>query len=422
MTQEGHGVVGRLVEGAQKSGPGWMLSAYTLGSGTAITSVLAGSMFGYALLWVNPLAMLIGVAVLTGAAYCALSSDKSPFHRFRTELNPALAYAWGIGSLLASVIWHLPQYGMVYASIRGLGGFEPSGFSQFVVGGVVVVVSVVITWQYRAGKGLLVYEGIMKLLVWMTVVCLVVLMFKLPIAWGQAAKGLVSFRIPTGSGIFIFGLMGAAVGINMTFLYPYSIRCKGWGRNDARLARRDLLTGMLVPFAAATGMLMIAATATLYGGDAVDRSKITQIAHVFTPAFGPKVGPTLFLLGLLAMPLGTITLHMLTCGFILSEMTGAEQGGRMWKIGTLIPAVGVVGVAYPLPVWLPVPTSAICLILLPIAYIGFALLVRRDVKKPDAAPFPGGKAMLYTMYAAIAAVTVVAAIKAGSEIAKLIAP
>lgn len=409
--EQQRGLVCRLVEGAKNSGPGWLLSAYTLGSGTALSTILAGSQYGYDLLWVNPLAMLIGCVVLSGAAYFALSSDKSPFCRFKTELNPALAYAWGIGSLLASIVWHLPQYGITYAAIRELGGFAVSPASQFAVGGIVLVISTALTWQYkRGGSGMLIYETVMKFFVWMTVICLFILMFKLDIDWGAVVGGLVSFRMPAGSSIFIFGLLGAAVGINMTFLYPYSVRCKGWTAKNAGIARRDLLLGMFLPFIIATGMLTIAAAATLHG-QTIDTSKITQIAHVFTPAFGPSIGPRLFLLGLLAMPLGTITLHMLTCGFIISEMTGAEQGSGVWKIGTLIPAIGVIGVAYPLPIWLPVPTSALCLILLPIAYIGFLLLFKRDLGRPDAAKFRGAGVQLALTYAAIAVITLAAAMK-----------
>lgn len=409
MSEGNRGPLGRMAEGARKSGPGWLLSAYTLGSGTAITSILAGNKFGYSLLWVNPVAMLMGVIVLSGAAYFALSSDKSPFYRFRTELHPLLAYAWGIGSLLASVIWHLAQYSMVYATIRGLGGFSDSVASKIAVGAIVLAISVLVTWQYRSSSGLLIYEAIMKLFVWMTIICLLVLMFKLNISWDEVFKGFIGFRIPEGSAIFIFGLLGAAVGINMTFLYPYSVRSKGWSKEGPKLALRDLVTGMLLPFVFATGLLMIASAATIHG-KTVDTKDVALIASVFKPAFG-NIGPSLFLLGLLAMPLGTITLHMLTCGFILSEMTGREQGSAMWKLGTLIPAIGVLGVAYPMPVWLPVPTSAICLILLPIAYIGFLLLCIKDVRKPDALPLPGGRFMLYLMFASIVVVTVAAGIK-----------
>ncbi len=407
---ERRGALTRLSEGARRSGPGWLLSAYTLGAGTAVTSILAGSAHGYSLLWVNPLAMLMGVVVLSGAAYFALSSEKSPFQRFRTELHPAMAYAWGIGSLAASVIWHLSQYGMVYAIARELGGFEVTTGSRIAVAGIVLLVSITLTWQYRRGSGLLIYESILKFFVWMTVLCLFVLMLKLRIDWAAVGRGVVSFHVPASHDgrMFIFGLLGAAVGINMTFLYPYSVRSKGWGPGEVRFAIRDLLTGMLLPFVFATGMLTIAAAATLHGTE-IDRSKVAQLAHVFSPAFGPKVGPVLFLLGLIAMPLGTITLHMLTCGFILSEITGREQYGPMWRVGTLIPAVGVLGVAYPLPVWLPVIASATCLTLLPIAYIGFVLLFRKDISKPEAAPFPGGRRALLPMYVSILVVVAAAA-------------
>ncbi len=415
-----NGLVCKLVDKARMSGPGWLLSAYTLGSGTAITSVLIGSQFGYDLLWVNPISMLMGVLVLTGAAYFALSSEKSPFQRFKTELHPAVAYAWGIGSLLASVIWHLPQYGMSYALIRELGGFEAGVGSQVVVGAVILVVSLVLTWQYRQGTGLLIYESIMKGFIWLTIICLGILMIKLPIDWSAVGKGFAGFKIPAGSNIYIFALLGAAVGINMTFLYPYSIRCKGWGAAQTKNARNDLFTGMFLPFVLATAMLMIACAATLHAsGTEVDRSAVTQIGNVFAPVFGKTVGPVLFYLGLLAMPLATITLHMLTSGFIISEMTGTEQGSTPWKIGTLIPAIGVLGVAYPLPVWLPIPTSALCLILIPIAYISFAVLVSKDTKKPGAARYPGGDVGKYLMFTSVGVMTAIALINTVIQIKKL---
>ncbi|MBE3069296.1 MAG: hypothetical protein IMZ66_03570, partial [Planctomycetes bacterium] len=42
---------------ARRSGPGWLQSAMTLGGGTAAASLTLGALFGYRLLWVQPLAM-----------------------------------------------------------------------------------------------------------------------------------------------------------------------------------------------------------------------------------------------------------------------------------------------------------------------------------------------------------------------------
>jgi len=408
----GSGSEAKRTEGFSRSGPGWLLSAYTLGSGTAVGSLWAGAAFGYDLLWVQPLAMLLGVIVLSGAAYFTLQSDRSPYGRFKTEIHPSMALAWALASLLASIIWHFPQYGLAFAALKGLIGFQETGFTQFIVGACILVASTAITWSYGSRRGVAVYETIMKALVWMIILCLGAVIVASRVPWNEVGRGLASFRWPQGSSTVIFGLLGAAVGINMTFLYPYAVRSKGWGRADTRFAVRDLVLGMFLPFVFATGMMVIASAVTLHaGGIVLDKSRITEMAQVFTPVFGSRVGPMLFNLGILGMPLSTITLHMLTCGFILSEMTGKEQYGLAWRIGTLIPAIGVLGVVVPLKGWLPITASAVCLIFLPIAYIGFLLLFRREAYKPDAVRVPARSAVMSLMVGVIIVITVSAVLK-----------
>ena len=46
------------------SGPGWLQGAMTLGGGSAVTSLMIGAVYGYELLWLQPLAMLIGCIML----------------------------------------------------------------------------------------------------------------------------------------------------------------------------------------------------------------------------------------------------------------------------------------------------------------------------------------------------------------------
>jgi len=45
----------------KRTGPGLLQSAMTLGAGSAAASVVAGASFGYTLLWVQPIAMFLGV-------------------------------------------------------------------------------------------------------------------------------------------------------------------------------------------------------------------------------------------------------------------------------------------------------------------------------------------------------------------------
>ena len=364
--------------------------------------------------------MLMGVIILSGAAYFTLQSDVSPYERFKRELCPAMALAWALTSLFASVIWHLPQYGLAFAALQELIGFQETTLTQVLAGGAILLVSTAITWSYSRRGGVLVYEGIMKLLVWMTIICVAVVVIASRVNWGEVAAGLTSFRRPEGSTMVIFGLLGAAVGINMTFLYPYSLRSKGWGKADAGFAVRDLVTGMLIPYVVVTWLMVIASTVTLHAsGIMLDKGRITEMAGVFEPVFGSQIGPLFFNIGILAMPLGTITLHMLTSGFILSEMMGRKERDWVWRLGTLIPAIGVLGVAYPLKGWLPVTASAICLIFLPIAYIGFVILFWKEARKPDAVRVPARKPLLGVMCGVILVITSLAVLKAADAIKAL---
>ena len=85
----------------------------------------------------------------------------------------------------------------------------------------------------------------------------------------------------------------------------------------------------------------------------------------------------IFGLGILGMALSSITMHMLICGFAACEIFGVEPGGWRYRLACLIPApAGVAGVVlWPyIGSWIAIPTSAICGLMLPIAFIAFFIL------------------------------------------------
>jgi hypothetical protein len=81
------------------TGPGWLQSAITLGAGSAGSTILAGAAFGYKLLWVNPLAMFLGVVVFAAVGRQTLLTHARPYDVFRKRLHPALALFWGLAVL-----------------------------------------------------------------------------------------------------------------------------------------------------------------------------------------------------------------------------------------------------------------------------------------------------------------------------------
>jgi Na+/proline symporter len=86
-----------------------------------------------------------------------------------------------------------------------------------------------------------------------------------------------------------------------------------------------------------------------------------------------------FGLGIVAMALSSIMMQMLCSGFALCEMLGKEARGATYRVGMLLPAVGVLGAVFwnDIRLWVAVPTTVLCGFLLPLAYVGFLILQRK---------------------------------------------
>lgn len=368
----------------RECGPGFLQSALTLGAGTAASSLFAGALYGYGLLWVAPVAILIGVAALAAVARRTLESDERPLPAMRRRAGPFFAWAWAGGALLASVIWHFPQYNLAAASlvdaaeVLGAPGLHPG-----VASGVVLAWAVGLSLTYgKDARWVRIYERALKWMVWAIVLALIWVVAQTDTDWGGVARGFVPFRFPeaaaSGPSSIEVALSGlaAAVGINMVFLYPYSLRARGWTRERLSLARFDLLLGMALPYAVATSLLVIATANVLHAQGAVldQKAAIGTTARVLGDVIGPVSGRLLFDFGMLAMALSSITLHMIVCGLVAMEVCGFAFGSRAHRLCCLIPVPGALApfVWADYAVYLALPTSILCGALLPLAWLGFA--------------------------------------------------
>ena len=115
---------------SKMTGPGYLQSALTLGGGSAVASLFAGSYLQYGLLWVQPAAMLLGIIMLAAISHQTLSTGARPFSTIAVIFHPALAWIWALGALAVTVIWHFPQYalaaGMTEDMIKAATGWQPS--------------------------------------------------------------------------------------------------------------------------------------------------------------------------------------------------------------------------------------------------------------------------------------------------------
>ena len=74
------------------TGPGFIQSAVTLGAGSAGSCLIAGSMFGYRLIWVQPVAMILGMFMFFAMAKQAVAVRRCPSRRCGTNSTSCLPF------------------------------------------------------------------------------------------------------------------------------------------------------------------------------------------------------------------------------------------------------------------------------------------------------------------------------------------
>tara|TARA_B100000475_G_scaffold200519_1_gene185120 strand:- start:1173 stop:2798 length:1626 start_codon:yes stop_codon:yes gene_type:complete len=475
---------------AKLSGPGWLQGAITLGGGSLAGSLYLGVIGGYELLWLQPLMMIFGVLMLSVIGYVTLSTGEKPFVAINKHINPVLGWGWLVAAMLANLVWAMPQFSLGTAALQqnfgilnGNGGEYWCALFLFCVGSVVV-------WSYDSGsKGVKIFETILKLMVAIVVLSFfgVVVAMAGDLDWGAIFSGFIpNFSLlsePASKFTSIISessnqeywrevildsqrdrmvtAAATAVGINMTFLLPYSMLRKGWGKEHRGLATFDLSIGLFLPFFLATTCVVIASASQFHGKydeGLLDSSKATALTKKLEGAYnknitafkakngegaepnkvdreiaamlvsrdsfqlagslknltGSKVlTQTIFGIGVLGMAISTIIILMLINGFVTTEMLGAEIGGMKHKIGSILPGItGALGFLFlwsnaDAKFWLAVPTSVFGMVLLPIAYITFFLMINSKSLMGDAIPTGNKRIVLnISMLVALIAATI----------------
>jgi len=491
------------------SGPGWLQSGITLGGGSLSSSLYLGVLVGFSFMWLQPLAMILGIIMMSAIAYVTLSAGERPLHAINKHVNPVLGWGWLLASMMANLVWSLPQFALGTAALRqniipGLLGPAVMAEvpSKMIAGAIFLAFCLTFTLTYGAGgKGTKIFEILIKTIVSMIVLCFLGVVVKLSIEgkirWGEILNGLVPdlslFVKPTDyimphiekvSTQFqsfwtnmivgqqrdvMISAAATAVGINMTFLLPYSMLRKGWDKYFRGLAIFDLSTGLFIPFIIATGCVVIASSSQFHGqpaeGLVADEpgGQITaepagnlvgpykgllanrlkheigagefanltpeqvqeksqalpwadkrmaailvkrdafNLADTLAPLTGPVIAQYVFGLGVIGMAMSAATMLMTINGLCLCELLGRPPRGWTQRFGSLMVSVGALGPFFwkDAAPYLAVPTSVFAMVLLPIAYFAFFLLMNQKSFLGDNMPV-GPKRILWNILMALA--------------------
>ncbi len=425
------------------SGPGWLQGAMTLGGGSAVTSLTIGALYGYEFLWVQPVAMFIGCIMLFALSYQTLHTQASPFESMKKHINRPIAYSWAIAAFASSIIWGFAHYPLSAAMLEEI-VVVSTGFSVDVenesLRNIYLLVLAILVWalcaftawnygkktsdqseaQKSSANTIYIFETGIKILTALVIVAFLWMVISASlqgqINWGDVLAGYVPTSLPTDKqGVtIVMAALGSAVGINMTFIYGYTLLHKKWKPAHVTLSRYDIGLGLVLPYILVTGLISIAAAGAFYNGDVDIQGRLspTVAGKMFMSAgLDEFTSRLIFATGILGMAVGSLVMHMLCCGSAAAAMFKFKEGSLQYKLALLAPTPAVLGVFFwaTMGPYVVVPTAAICGFLLPVAYIGWAVLHNRSDYLGDAMP-TGTKRHLFNVAMALCIITVLASV------------
>jgi hypothetical protein len=382
---------------------------------------------------------------------------------------------------MANIIWCMPQFGLSFEALQKnllVGQLSDRDSTKMWSSFVLLAIALgIVLMNSRRGVMAKLFDWFLKAMVAVAVLSffgvVVYLSLKGKLNWGEIVAGFVpdlrQWNQPTGQLVDVLqrtpaeyrdfwretivtnqrsvmiGAAATAVGINMTFLLPYSMLHRGWDKPFRGLAKFDLTTGMAIPYLLATSCVVIAASAAFHGTadedflssqpSAIVKSPIFngaqgvlerrlvkehgagtfegldehakkgriaelavtlsaderilasgvvkrdafQLSQSLAPLLTERGARWIFGIGVFAMGFSTIIILMLINGFALCEMFNRPENKTLFAIGCLIS--GVAGAMWwqvwkgESRFWLTILASNFGMMLLPIAYVTFFMMM-----------------------------------------------
>lgn len=312
-----------------------MIAAAFIGPGTVTVCTLAGSQYGYQLLWTLALSIVMTIVLQEMAARLGIITRHDLSSLIRKNITHPVVRGLMITLILCSIVVGNAAYeaGNISGGALGLATFFPElsvNLEPVLIG----VLAFALLWQgsYRTLE-----KSLVVLVLLMSVSFLVTALITQP-AITDLMQGLLVPRIPEGSLLMVMGLIGTTIVPYNLFLHASLAKDKWHTQADVKTARND------TAFSIALGGFISIAIVVSARSLPPDISSAADLAVGLEPVYG-TFAKYLLSLGLFAAGITSAITAPLAAAYVAAGCLGwtADMKSRPFRmVWSIILLLGVV--------------------------------------------------------------------------------
>jgi Mn2+/Fe2+ NRAMP family transporter len=364
-------------------GPGLVVAATGIGAGDLVATLVAGSRFGYGLLWAAVIGVLIKIALVEGAGRWTLATGKSIFEGWRSlGLWTTIYFApyiviWGfvygaaaMSSTALPLVALFPGVDLrVFAISAGLLGALVVWFGRYQVFEKIIAVFVGIMFVTVVGAAIVTVPNL-----------------------GDVVAGLVPM-IPEGGLFYTLGIAGGVGGTITLAAYGYWLREKGWvAPRWMKVMRLDNAVAYVMSGVFVIAMLIVGAELLHSAGIALADGErgLLDLADILGERYGAFMA-TFFLIGFVATSFSSILgvwngVSLMFADFV-GELRGLDKddpkrriGGRYYRAFIVLLTIPPIGLLFlDQPIGLIVAYGVLGALFMP--FLAITLLILLNTKR-----------------------------------------
>jgi NRAMP (natural resistance-associated macrophage protein)-like metal ion transporter len=324
-------------------GPGIITSNVDNDPGGITTYSLAGSHYGYGLMWMMIPILIALIVIQEMCVRMAIVTGKGLADLIRENFGIKLTFYMLIALLVTNMFNTMSEFAGVAA------GAELLGLTRYLMVpiGAIAIALLVLRGNYR-------FVERVFLVACLFYVTYVVSAFMSKPAWGEIAKATVVPHVEYSSGFILLaiGLVGTTIAPWMQFYIQASTVEKSIKKEELNYARIDVVVGSIMAVAVAAFIVITCASTLFKAGVKVESA--AEAAQALAPLAG-RHAETLFALGLLAAGLFSSGILPLSTAYHVCEGMGWPAGinhryGEAKQFYVLYAGIVVVGA---IPILIP---------------------------------------------------------------------